>query len=115
MLPAVPVAISYCHVNYQTSGGLFITWTQPQAVHITFTNESPTAAREVRFLVRLAGQEKTFRDVGTFAPHAQVQHVFTGFGRVRYGPSLPQPTCSVSSVIFADGTQWVKADRPPSQ
>jgi hypothetical protein len=112
MVAAVPVQISQCHLNYATSGGPLILWSAPGALHITFSDAAQKAATEIKFRITLANQQEVVQDVGTFSPGASVDHTFDVFHHYRAGASMPQPSCAVIFVKFADGTEW---SAPPSE
>jgi hypothetical protein len=112
-VPPAPVRINRCHLNY-TGGGLMIS-SVPGALHIAFTDIAPKPVSEIAFAVLLDGRREVVNDRGTFSTGAQIEHVYDAFRGSRTRTfKTPQPTCTVESVQFADGSTWHAPTSPPT-
>ncbi len=81
---------------------------QGSALRITFVNQAPLTATNVRFAVRYAGRTQIIDDAGTFSTGAQIVQDFTAAsGANAYGSDSAQ--CAVESVTFSDGSTWQPA------
>ena len=74
-------------------------------LNITYRNTSGTVAKRVTFAVTYGGRQRRIVDRGTFSPGAQIAHTFDVFDDAPYQGTAPQ-ACDVSSVRFADGTEY---------
>lgn len=107
-----PVSVVACdYSSVQSNGGaLTIPETAPFQVgylRITFVNQAPMAATNVRFAVRYADRTQIIDDAGTFSSGTPITQDFTPAAIAPYGGN--SAACSVESVTFADGSTWQPA------
>jgi len=98
-----PIDIAACAVDpivTQTSGDVSTSETIGTQIHITFINHGSQPVSSVAFAVEEDGTTATIVDRGTFAPGIPISHYWRG------ERTLGQVSCSVNSVLFADGTSW---------
>ena len=81
-------------------------------LRIAYENVSTKTAHEVDFsIVDAAGLIETLRDVGTFESGKPINHVFDLSPDV--SPlGLSSAQCTVTKVVYADGTTWVNPNPP---
>jgi hypothetical protein len=99
-LSSQPIQIEACRIHNNHSAVAPF-----GAVSLTFTNQGPIAASEVRFQIEYAGQAADVTDSGTFAPNVVIRHSFEAFRNLSYRGATPQ-ACAVTGVTLADGTTW---------
>jgi hypothetical protein len=102
-----PVSVVSCDYSaVQGPGALTIPEAaafQVSNLRITFVNQAPLAATNVRFAVRYADRTQIIDDSGTFSSGTPVTQDFTPVVNAQYGGAAE---CSVQSVTFADGSTW---------
>jgi len=103
-----PVSVVACdYSSAQGPGTLTIPEAAPFQVsnlRITFVNQAPLTATNVRFAVRYADRTQIIDDAGTFSSGTPITQDFTPAANSgQYGGSAE---CSVQSVTFADGSTW---------
>ena len=81
---------------------------QTSNLRISFVNQAPVTATNVRFAVRYAGRAQVVDDAGTFSPGAPIVQDFVPLAdAAAYGAAGVQ--CAVESVTFSDGSTWQPA------
>jgi hypothetical protein len=98
-----PIDIATCAVDpvvTQTSGDVNYQETIGTQIHIAFINAGSKPISSVAFAVDEDGTTSTIVDQGTFSPGITISHYWRG------DRSLQAVSCSVNSVLFADGTSW---------
>jgi len=101
-----PVVVNDCQFFYK--GTLLVG--VAAGVRIEYTNESPTTANLIEFLISDGAHSILVRDVGTFSPGVEIIHKFPKqTGQQIYSPlfSHPKVTCRTQQAHFVDGTTWV--------
>ena len=102
-----PVSVVSCdYSSLQGSGGMLIPETAPfqtSNLRISFVNDAPLAATNVRFVVGYDGRTQIVEDTGTFSTGTPITQDFIPAANLRYNGSA---TCSVQSVTFSDGSTW---------
>lgn len=101
-----PIVVNDCQFYYR--GSLLIG--VAAGMRIEYTNESPTSANLIEFLVTDGTRSVLIRDVGKFSPGIEIIHKFPKqTGAYIYSPlfSHPHITCRAQEVHFIDGTTWV--------
>jgi len=104
-----PVSVVACDYSVVQSASLGLPEQTPFQVgnlRITFVNQAPLAATNVRFAVRYADRTQIIDDAGTFATGSPVTQDFSPATNSPYGNSA---ACSVEAVTFADGSTWQPA------
>jgi|ERR1700733_2374993 len=107
-----PVSVVSCdYTSVQSNGG---TITIPEMapfqvsnLRISFVNQAPLTATNVRFAVRYADRTQIIEDAGTFSSGTPITQDFTPTALSAYGAGSAQ--CSVESVTFSDGSTWQPA------
>jgi hypothetical protein len=105
--PVSVVSCDYSVVGSATLGLPELTPFQVGNLRITFVNQAPLAATNVRFAVRYADRTQIIDDAGTFATGTPVTQDFSPATNAAYGGSAA--ACSVEAVTFADGSTWQPA------
>ena len=77
---------------------------QASNLRISFVNQSPLEATDVRFAVNYGGITQIIDDNGRFATGAQIVHDFQPVATNAYAAA--GAACAVESVTFADGSTW---------
>ena len=72
-------------------------------LRITFVDNAPLAATNVRFAVSYDNVSQIIDDSGTFSSGVPITHDFAPSANLRYTGSAQ---CSVQSVTFSDGSRW---------
>ena len=81
---------------------------QAGTLRISFVNQAPLTATNVRFAVRYGGRTQILDDAGTFSTGTPIVQDFTPLsGTSAYGADGAQ--CAVESVTFSDGSTWQPA------
>jgi len=70
---------------------------------VTFVNQAPLAATDVRFAVQYAHRSQVIDAQGTFSSGVSILKEFTPTTTAQYNGSA---SCSVQSVTFSDGSTW---------
>jgi len=70
---------------------------------VTFVNDSPLTATDVRFTAHYANSTQTFEEAGTFSTGTSVTQNFTPSNNPEFNGSA---ACAVQSVTFSDGSTW---------
>jgi hypothetical protein len=103
-----PVSVVACdYSTVDSTGGLIFPGTAPYQtsnLRISFVNQAPVTATNVRFIVRYADRTQVIEDAGTFSSGTPITQDFTPATNAPYGGSSAQ--CSVESVTFSDGSTW---------
>jgi hypothetical protein len=100
---ANPVTIANCSVDpvvMQTSGDTTTQEIIGKQLHISFVNTGNEPISSVAFAVNEDGKTRTILDRGTFSPGVDISHYWRG------DREAEDVTCSVNTVLFADGTSW---------
>jgi hypothetical protein len=102
-----PVSVTSCILtSVNNDGGNIIPATSrfhASDASISFVNQSPLTATDVRFAVSYAGSTQVLEDTGTFSSGTTITKNFTPSGNSSYnGPA----ECTVQSVTFSDGSSW---------
>lgn len=100
---ANPVNIATCAVDpvvVQSGGDVSTQETIATQIHILFTNTGSKPISSVAFAVNQDGKTSTILDRGTFSPGVAISHYWRG------DRELEDVSCSVNSVLFADGSSW---------
>jgi len=100
-----PVAITSFGVNESLAGNN--NEDPPQftvsGIAVKFVNKSDVSATTVKFLVSDGKYTQTFVDKGTFGPGVLIKHNLAADSVIS---ALPNATCNVAEVDFADGSAW---------
>ena len=106
-LATAPVSVVACdYSTFASEGGQLIPDTAPfrtSNLRITFVNQAPKTATDVRFAVRYADRTQIIEDAGTFSSGTPITQDFTPSTNDPYAGSAQ---CSVESVTFSDGSTW---------
>jgi hypothetical protein len=104
--PAPPVRIDLCKLDYIPANMHGFSMSESVGpLHISFTNTGAKAISKISFRVMLAGRAFGVDDAGWFAPNAKIAHIYRDLnGTHRTGSPEPQPSCSVESITYGDGT-----------
>ena len=105
--PVNVVSCDYSAIQSSALGLPELTPFQVGNLRITFVNEAPLAATNVRFAVRYADRTQIIDDAGTFATGTPITQDFSPAPSAPYDGS--GAACSVQSVTFADGSTWQPA------
>jgi hypothetical protein len=110
MAATAPVNVVSCdYSSLPRDGSMLIPQTAPiqySALRITFVNQTPLTATDVRFAVRYGDRTQIVEDTGTFSTGTSITQDFTPSDYLPYnGPAA----CSVQSVTFGDGSTWQPA------
>ncbi len=100
---ANPVNIATCAVDPVVAVSSGDTVTQEiiaTQIHISFVNHGSKPISSVAFAVDEDGTTSTIVDRGTFSPGTTISHYWRG------ERTLADVSCSVNSILFADGTSW---------
>ncbi len=101
---ANPVNIATCSVDpivtQTTYGDTFTPEIAGAELHISFVNTGREPISSVAFAVNQDGKTSTILDRGTFSPGVAISHYWSG------DLEFKGVSCSVNSVLFADGTSW---------
>ncbi|MGB6985850.1 MAG: hypothetical protein WBD74_07780 [Candidatus Aquilonibacter sp.] len=100
---ANPINIATCAVDpvvVQSGGDVTTSETIATQIHIAFANTGNKPISSVAFAVSQDGKTSTILDRGTFSPGVAISHYWSG------DRTLQDVSCSVNSVLFADGTAW---------
>ena len=100
---ANPVNIATCTVDpvvMQTSGDVSTQEIIGKQIHISFVNTGNEPISSVAFAVNQDGKTSTILDRGTFSPGVAISHYWRG------DREADDVSCSVNSVLFADGSSW---------
>lgn len=100
---ANPINIATCAVDpviAQTSGDANYQETISTQIHVAFINAGSKPISSVAFAVDEDGTTSTIVERGTFSPGVAIERYWRG------DRSLQDVSCSVNSVLFADGTSW---------
>lgn len=109
-LAASPVSVVSCDYSVISSTTAVLPELTPFHVgnlRITFVNQGPIAATNVRFAVRYADRTQIIDDAGTFSTGTPVTQDFTPAANAPYDGS--GASCDVQAVTFADGSVWQPA------
>lgn len=80
---------------------------------VDFTNVGHLGIREIEFgLVAKGTVVSEVRDVGTFAPRAEIRHRY-GLDPNIFPLGTASPECVPLRLTYADGTTWESPNRPP--
>ncbi len=80
---------------------------QNGTLRISFVNQAPQTATNVRFAVRYAGRTQIIDDAGTFSTGTPIVQDFSSPANAgAYGDGAQ---CAVESVTFSDGSTWQPA------
>jgi hypothetical protein len=102
--PVSVVSCSYSSVPRDGAGLIPATAPiQTSNVQISFVNNAPLAATNVRFAVRSPGGTQFVSDAGTFSPGTAITQ---NFDSRTYMPYNGPAACSVQSVTYSDGSTW---------
>jgi hypothetical protein len=77
---------------------------QTSNLRISFVNQAPLEATDVRFAVSYGGVTQLIDDNGRFATGTPITHDFQPVAAGAFESSAAQ--CAVQSVTFADGSTW---------
>jgi hypothetical protein len=104
-----PVSVVSCEYNSQqlsaASTGIEQNAPNPTSnLRISFVNQSPLEATDVRFAVSYAGVTQLIDDNGRFATGTPITHDFQPVAAGAFDSAGAQ--CTVESVTFADGSTW---------
>ncbi len=77
---------------------------QTSNLRISFVNQGPLEATDVRFAVNYGGIMQVIDDNGRFATGTQITHDFQPIPTGALQSAAAQ--CAVESVTFADGSTW---------
>jgi hypothetical protein len=77
---------------------------QTSNLRISFVNQSPLEATDVRFAVNYGGITQIIDDNGRFATGTPIVHDFQPVATGSYDAA--GAACAVESVTFADGSTW---------
>ena len=105
-----PVSVVSCDYSVTQSSALGLPELTPFHVgnlRITFVNQAPIAATNVRFAVRYADRTQIIDDAGTFSTGTPVTQDFSPATNAPYDGA--GAACSVQAVTFADGSVWQPA------
>ena len=81
---------------------------QSGSLRISFVNQAPLTATNVRFAVHYAGRTQIVDDAGTFSTGTPIVQDFAPLANAgAYGNDGAQ--CAVESVTFSDGSTWQPA------
>ena len=81
---------------------------QNSSLRISFVNQAPITATNVRFAVRYAGRTQIVEDAGSFATGTPIVQDFSAVATSgAYGADGAE--CAVESVTFSDGSTWQPA------
>jgi hypothetical protein len=75
----------------------------PNDLSVKFVNTGTVPATTVKFALNAGRYAQTIIDKGTFSPGVQIRHDFALADGV---DALPNATCNVMEVDFADGSVW---------
>ncbi|MDB5072599.1 MAG: hypothetical protein JWM87_3710 [Candidatus Eremiobacteraeota bacterium] len=107
--PAPVSVVSCSSYSLPRDGAMLIPQTAPaqfNTLRITFVNQAPLTATDVRFVVQYSGHAQVIEDTGKFSSGVSISNDFTPADYIPYnGPA----TCSVQSVTFSDGSTWQPA------
>ena len=78
---------------------------QSRAIYMTFRNNAPVTANEVRFQVRQGQDVVELFDVGTFSTGVDITHKFAN-PNAAFGAPWQSARASVTYVHFTDGSSW---------
>ena len=101
---AAPINITSCNVSSTPSQVIPETarvWSDN--LLITFVNQAPVPATDVRFAVSYKGQTQVLDDAGTFSTGTPITQNLSPSPEPQYDGAA---TCSVQSVTFSDGSTW---------
>jgi hypothetical protein len=108
--PVSPISISSCDYENVPSatadGDLGPAPIYARNLRITFANESPVTATDVRFGVQYAHRSQVVDTTGTFSTGASIAKDFDPATAPMYNGSA---ACTVQSVTFSDGSTWPPA------
>jgi hypothetical protein len=106
-----PVSVVSCdYSSVQGIGALTIPETAPfqtASLRISFVNQAPLTATNVRFAVRYADRTQIIDDAGPFSSGTPITQDFTPAAGSAFSTGSAQ--CSVESVTFSDGSTWQPA------
>jgi len=106
-----PVSVVSCdYTSVQSVGAIMIPETAPfqtSNLRISFVNQAPVTATNVRFAVRYADRTQIIEDGGNFTSGAPITQDFTPAAADAFYAGGAQ--CSVESVTFSDGSTWQPA------
>ena len=81
---------------------------QNGSLRISFVNQAPLTATNVRFAVHYAGRTQIVDDAGTFSTGTPIVQDFVPLASAGpYGADSAQ--CAVEAVTFSDGSTWQPA------
>jgi hypothetical protein len=104
-----PINIATCAVDPivdQTSGDANTSEVIGAQIHVTFVNNGSKPVASIAFAVDQDGTTSTILDRGTFSPGIAISQYW------RADRTLQDVSCSVNSVLFADGTSWTNQSNP---
>jgi hypothetical protein len=105
-LATPPVSVVACDYNSFTPGANELstgTAFHTSNLRITFVNQAPLTATNVRFAVRYADRTQIIEDAGAFSSGTPITQDFTPATNDPYNGTAQ---CSVESVTFSDGSTW---------
>ena len=83
---------------------------QAHAIYMTFRNNAPVSANEVRFEVRQGRDVVAISDNGTFATGVDIAHRFAN-PNASFGSPWQSARVAVTYVHFTDGSTWTPVGR----
>jgi hypothetical protein len=99
-----PISVSSCdYVTYDMPSIPATPLLRHANLRITFTNEAPLTATDVRFAVRYRASTEVVEENGKFSSGTPITHDFQPSASPWYHGSAE---CSVQSVTFSDGSTW---------
>ena len=104
---AAPIDITSCDVSstpYQAIPETARFWNSN--LRVTFVNQAPVPATDVRIAVSYRGQTQVLDDAGTFTPGTPIAQDLSPSPEPQYDGAA---SCSVQSVKFSDGSTWQPA------
>ena len=83
---------------------------QAHAIYMTFRNNAPVTANEVRFEVRQGQDVVVVSDAGTFSTGVDIAHRFAN-PNASFGSPWQSARVAVTYVHFSDGSTWSSTQR----
>jgi hypothetical protein len=101
---APPVSVASCdYTTYDVPPIPATPLIQHGNLRITFTNQTPLTATDVRFAIRYRSGTQVVQDTGKFSSGTPITQDFEPDVSLGYhGPAY----CTVQSVTFSDGSTW---------
>jgi hypothetical protein len=99
-----PISVSSCdYITYDMPAIPATPLLRHADLRITFTNQAPVTATDVRFAVRYRSSTEVVDETGKFSSGTPITHDFQPSEEPWYHGSAQ---CSVQSVTFSDGSTW---------